>query len=321
MSNVTNLTGMSISPSLPTALAKRHDDRRQELLGDDGGGIEFSQPLQMKENLWLELKGEMLGTGVLILGIVAGNATMARREADEGDDFNLDLHSKTMFGNLGGAFSVVAAFFVSFDSSGAHVNPAVTFAFMLFDGFPVRKGILYMVAQLIGSFLASLLCCMMFTGLGSQDEKYVTNFYHTSPSPGTDMLTAFLAEIQCTAMLLCGIKFLAHGTAPKPNKFVMGFGIGTLVFFILTNMGYLSGGCLNPAREFPPRVMRFIDSWVRGKGIEGTFDTWEWLCPTFAPMIGAPLGIAMYKLCSNSDAQKAFKQKQKNKKMDEVELS
>ena len=44
--------------------------------------------------------------------------------------------------------------------SGSHFNPAITFAFMLRRGdakFPISRGIMYIVAQLLGGYVGALL--------------------------------------------------------------------------------------------------------------------------------------------------------------------
>merc|ERR1712154_404756 len=105
---------------------------------------------------------------------------------------------------------------------------------------------------------------IMFTGFGR--GEYVDNFYHTGPSPNTNMANAFLVEIVGTAMLLIIIGFLVNGGPPAPNKGVVAFGVGAISFFIGMTMGYLTGYSLNPARELSPRLVRTIDDLFRNGG-------------------------------------------------------
>lgn len=252
-----------------------------------------------------ELKAEMLGTFVVILGGCSVSASAQRREIDIGTG---DHHAMALYCNLGWAVSVALGVLVSFDASGAHLNPAVTLSAMIHDGFNVGKGLRFIAMHFIGAFLAASLSCMIFTGFHDHD-KYATNFYHTGPSPGTDIGQAFLVEIVGTVVLMIGIKFLATGGPPTPNKGVMAFGVGAIIFFIGMNLGYLTGYSLNPARELSPRFVRFLDSVLRGHGATGTFDNLDFLAPTIGPLIGAPLGVVVYKCCRSEDNPPSVEQK------------
>jgi len=249
---------------------------------------------------WLsaESKAEILGTFTLILGGCSVVANAQRRDVDGAPPG--DHHAQALYINLGWAIAVTLGVIVSFEASGAHLNPAVTFQAMLFDGFGLEKGLKFIAMQFIGAMLAAFVCCIMFTRFPEQDQ-YVKNFYHTGPSANTGILNAFLVEIIGTAVLLYGIKFIATGGPPKPNKYVMGFGVGTIIFFIGMCLGYQTGYSLNPARELGPRIIRFLDLALRGKGTFETFDNWNWLAPVFGPLIGAPLGVLIWKFCSKPE--------------------
>jgi glycerol uptake facilitator-like aquaporin len=70
----------------------------------------------------------------------------------------------TMFFTSGSQSVILAGLFLMtcfcWKISGSHFNPAVTFAFMLRRGdakFPISRGLMYIVAQLLGGLLGALL--------------------------------------------------------------------------------------------------------------------------------------------------------------------
>lgn len=54
------------------------------------------------------------------------------------------------------AFGIVMALIAIAPTSGGHLSPGYTLAFVLFKGFPIRKAAQYMLAQTFGAFLAAL---------------------------------------------------------------------------------------------------------------------------------------------------------------------
>lgn len=53
-------------------------------------------------------------------------------------------------------FGIAFAIITSASVSGGHFNPAITVCFVIFQGFPIRKAIRYIFAQIFGAFLAGL---------------------------------------------------------------------------------------------------------------------------------------------------------------------
>src|SRR5215213_4685232 len=59
---------------------------------------------------------------------------------------------------------IAIAIYVSGALSGAHLNPAVTFALVSWGGFPVRRAIWYVLVQLIAAFVAAAVLHAVFAG-------------------------------------------------------------------------------------------------------------------------------------------------------------
>lgn len=65
------------------------------------------------------------------------------------------------------AFGLFVAVSVSFNISGGHVNPAVTFGAFIGGNITFFRGILYVIAQLLGSTVACLLLKFATAGMVS----------------------------------------------------------------------------------------------------------------------------------------------------------
>jgi glycerol uptake facilitator protein len=253
----------------------------------------------MKEkSLTSELIGEVFGTFILILlgdGVVA-NVGLAPRLASPGYDWNTIT--------LGWCFAVIVAVYVSAGVSGAHINPAVTIALAVKRGFPWRKVVPYILAQMVGAFLGAFAVFLVYndglvatgmpnvwcTGPGSVFGQAFWGSATGGTAIGSySMLTAAFAEFFGTAVLLWGV--LASGDA-KNTGLMHNLGpvlVGGTVLAVGLSLGGPSGYAINPARDFGPRVFGLI------AGTQNLFDGLYWLIvPVIVPVIGGVVGVFCY---------------------------
>ncbi|KAK9672035.1 hypothetical protein RND81_12G071400 [Saponaria officinalis] len=163
--------------------------------------------------------------------------------------------------------------------SGAHVNPAVTFAFAVFGHFPWPKVPFYVSAQMLGSIVATYSGELVF---GVKPELVMT-----VPVKG-GVFAAFFAELIATFM----VTFLA-ATLAKDAKSVghlAPFAMGITIILAVLITGPVSGGSLNPARSLGPAILTWRFSYI-----------WIYI---FAPTAGAILGVLMvHALCTKQSDQ------------------
>jgi glycerol uptake facilitator protein len=260
-------------------------------------GKEIQMKTRMK-GLGYELLAEFFGTFILILlgdGVVA-NVGLAPRLSPSA--YSWDTIA------LGWAFAVVVGVYIAGGVTGAHINPAVTFALAIKRGFPWVKVIPYWIAQVLGAFvgaaavyftyrdglLAAGLPNVWATGPGSVFSQV---FWGTvaNPSAGAhySLVTACLAELFGTMVLLGGVMaaFDEHNAGLKNNlSFLL---VGGVVLAIGLSLGGPSGYAINPARDFGPRVLGAI------VGTQGLFSGPYWIiAPVIMPLIGGPLGVILY---------------------------
>jgi glycerol uptake facilitator protein len=180
--------------------------------------------------------------------------------------------------------------------SGAHINPAVTVSLALRRGFPWAKVAPYIVAQVLGAFVAALLIRWNFWEWFDQVDPSKTfktqGVFSTSPGPGLSVLGGLRSEIIGTAILVMMILAItdARNTAPGANMAPLI--IGLLVVVIGMSLGATSGYAINPARDFGPRLASWITGWSTAmKAPNG--DLYFWV-PILGPLIGGAIGAYVY---------------------------
>jgi MIP family channel proteins len=154
--------------------------------------------------------------------------------------------------------------------SGAHFNPAVTFAFALTRHFPWPRAAAYWAAQVSGALAAALL---LRASLGD-----LANVGATLPS-GSDG-QAFLWETVLTFFLMFVIIAVATDTRAVGEAAAIAIG-GTVALDALFG-GPITGASMNPARSAGPAIATAELS-----------DLWLY---TAAPLLGASLGALAYQL-------------------------
>ena len=101
--------------------------------------------------------------------------------------------------------AIAAAIYALGNISGCHINPAVTIGLWSVKKFPGRDVIPYIISQIAGASVASVLFAMI-VGMGAVT---VGGLGATAPFPGIGYLQAMLAEIVGTFLLMLAIMGVA----------------------------------------------------------------------------------------------------------------
>ncbi|XP_073116566.1 aquaporin NIP1-1-like isoform X2 [Elaeis guineensis] len=137
--------------------------------------------------------------------------------------------------------------------SGAHFNPAVTIAFATCRRFPWKQVPAYILAELMGSTLASGTLRLLF---GGKREL----FPGTIPA-GSDVQSLVL-EFIITFYLMFVISGV--GTDKRAVGELAGLAVGATVLLNVLFAGPISGASMNPARSLGPAIVfnRYESIWV-----------------------------------------------------------
>ena len=141
--------------------------------------------------------------------------------------------------------------------SGGHVNPAVTFGFIVTGRIKPVIGVLYMIAQAAGAVIAALILRAVFPSSAYEAVRLGATTLSTGVSPGIGILV----ELILTFFLV----FAVFGTAvDERGPKLGGFGIGLVLIMDILAGGVLTGASMNPARSFGPALIfgHWADHWV-----------------------------------------------------------
>ncbi|KAG7261650.1 hypothetical protein CRUP_012244 [Coryphaenoides rupestris] len=183
--------------------------------------------------------------------------------------------------NLGFGLGVTMGVHVGGTVSGAHMNAAVSLALCVFGRLDWKMLPVYVVAQLLGSFLAA---ATIFTA--------TAGIFATYPAPYLSLHSGFIDQVFGTAMLLLCLTALSdqrNKAAPRGCEGVMA---GLLVLLIGVSLGSNSGYAINPTRDLAPRFFTAIAGW--GSEVFRAGNGWWWV-PLVAPLVGGVLGVGLYK--------------------------
>lgn len=199
----------------------------------------------MTPELTRRLVAEAIGTGILVL--FGAGAVVAAVTLNEG------VIEYAGLGMIAIAFglAIAIAVYAYGNTSGAHINPAVTIGLASAGRFPWREVPHYVGAQLVGATVAALLIWAM---LGDIAED--AGMGQTSIADGVNYLQAIIAEALATFLLLTAVMALAVDRR-APGGWA-GLMIGLAVTTGILLIGAFTGGSLNPARTFGPLLVGSI---------------------------------------------------------------
>jgi aquaporin Z len=166
---------------------------------------------------------------------------------------------------------VMAMIYALGNISGAHLNPAVTIAFTLAKKFEVKQVAPYIISQLFGAFLASLVLKNLFP----------TNEFLGATLPSGTALQSFILEFILSFFLMLVIINVATGS--KEQGMFAGLAIGSTVLLEAMFAGPICGASMNPARSLAPAIVSghtehlwvYISATILGAGL--AIPTWKFL--------------------------------------------
>jgi glycerol uptake facilitator protein len=224
--------------------------------------------------------GEVIGTALLI---TLGNGVVA----------NVVL--KKTYGNSGGwivitlgwAMAVFIGVIVSASASGAHLNPAVTVALAMAGKFDWDKVPLYMLAQLLGACIGSLLMWLSYRKHFDATEEDHLGIFCTRgaiASPFNNLVTEIIASF----VFMMAVFSIVSPEAKIGS--IDALPVSLVVLAIGLSLGGPTGYAINPARDLGPRIMHAILP-IKGKGSSNWKYAWV---PIVGPIIGASLAVLVF---------------------------
>jgi aquaporin Z len=166
---------------------------------------------------------------------------------------------------------VLAMIYALGDISGAHLNPAVSLAFLIAGRMRSKEVIIYTLFQFAGAFLASFSLKLLF--------PQIQNLGVTMPS-GSDT-QSFVLETILTFFLMFVILNVSSGA--KEKGITAGIAVASVVGLEAMFAGPVCGASMNPARSIAPAL-------VSGK-MEYLSHQWIYLT---APFLGATIAVFVF---------------------------
>jgi len=225
---------------------------------------------------------EFVGTTLIIIignGVVA-NVVLPKTKGNNGGLISI------VFGWM---IAVFVGVYVTASTSGAHLNPAVTFALAAAGKFNWALVPSYLLAQILGAMLGAFIVWMIYKDHINEAEAAADKLAIFSTGPSIRRLPQnFITETIATLVFILGVLFI------KPADTNLGALSALPVALLVGGIGFGLGGptgwAINPARDLGPRIMHFILP-IKGKGISD----WAYApVPVFGPIVGGILAGIIY---------------------------
>ncbi|XP_043849490.1 aquaporin-3-like [Dromiciops gliroides] len=261
--------------------------RQKELLWSCG------DLLQIRYWLLCQALAECLGTLILVM---FGCGFVVQVVLSRG------IHGGFLTINLPFGFAVTLGILIAGQVSGAHLNPAITFAMCFLVREPWIKLPIYTLAQTLGAFLRTEIVFGLYydaVWAFAGNELFVfgpsgtARIFATYPSGHLDMVDGFFNQfIGIASLIICVLAIVNPHNNPVPRG-LEAFTVAFVVLVIGTSMGFNSGYAVNPAQDFGPSLFTAIAGW--GSEVFTMGQYWWWV-PIVSPPLGAIAGVFAYQL-------------------------
>lgn len=145
----------------------------------------------------------------------------------------------------------MTAIYTTGGMSGGHLNPAISISLSVFRGFPARRCVIYIAAQLLGAITAGGISYAVYhdaivevatLAKVPQNASVAAQALITLPKPFVHPATAFFTEFLGSAILVGSILALGDDTNAPPGAGMQAFIIGILITIVVLALGYNTGG-------------------------------------------------------------------------------
>jgi aquaglyceroporin related protein len=152
-------------------------------------------------------------------------------------------------------FGFMVAIYTTGGISGGHMNPAISISLSVFRGFPARKCLIYIAAQLLGAITAGGFAYALYhdaiveiaaASKVPQNASAAMSALITMPKSFVHPATAFFTEFVGSAILIGAILALGDDTNAPPGAGMQAFVLGILITVIILALGYNTGGYVFP---------------------------------------------------------------------------
>lgn len=197
------------------------------------------------------------------------------------------------------ALAVFIGVVVAGPYSGAHLNPAVSIGLAIGGTFPWCDVPAYVLAQMIGAALGSLLVWLVYKDHfeATDDEGAKLAVFCTNAEISHPAIN-FLTEAVGTFALMFVVFYITDGEVTYDSNSTLPVGLGSVgaipvaftVWVIGLSLGGPTGYAINPARDLAPRFMHSILP-IKGKGSSHWGYAW---IPVLGPIAGAAVAAMLY---------------------------
>jgi aquaporin Z len=192
-----------------------------------------------------KLLAEAFGTAVLVF-VGCGAVALAQYAGTTGSMPNGILPIALAFG-----LSVTAMAYAIGPVSGCHINPAVSAAVWAAGRMETRELAGYVVAQVVGAFIGTLLLMLVLSGKTGGYDFAKGGLGHNTFT-GWSITSAFLVEFLATMIFTATILGITQAKGGGGN--VAGLVIGLTLALLHLAFVPVTGNSLNPARTLAPNL-------------------------------------------------------------------
>jgi glycerol uptake facilitator protein len=233
--------------------------------------------ISLGRKLVAELLGTFLlvffGTGAVIVTLALVNGIWAPDSFNTGITMADWLSINAVFG-----IALAVGIYAFGNVSGAHFNPAVTIALWAVKKFPGKDVGPYILAQLVGALIASLLLALC---LGTMAVNFKLGA--TIPFYNLGYINAIIVEAVGTFILMIAVMAVVN---KRVEPGIAGLIIGLSITASLTLISNITGGSINPARTFGPYL---ADTLLGGANLWYYFPIY-----IIGPILGALIAAFVY---------------------------